>query len=198
MNFPAHFVNLSDNSYNNIIPCAQLLSHVGLLTTPWTIAHKTPLSMEFFRQEYQSGLPFPPPEDLPDPVIKSQSPASSALAGRFFTTCATKEAPSFPMLLLLSHFSCVLLCVTPWMQPTRLLCPWDSPGKNTGVGCHFLLQCMKMESESEVAQLCLTLSDPMDCSLPGSSIHGIFQATVLEWGAIAFSHHSLYKALNFM
>ena len=74
------------------------------------------------------------------------------------------------------------------LQPTRLPCPWDSPGKNTGVGCHFLLQCMKVENESEVAQSCLTLSDPMDCSLPGSSARGIFQATVLEWGAIAFSH----------
>ena len=72
-------------------------------------------------------------------------------------------------------------------QPTRLPRPWDSPGKNTGVGCHFLLQCMKVKSESEVAQSCLTLSDPMDCSLTGSSIHGIFQARVLEWGAIAFS-----------
>ena len=65
-------------------------------------------------------------------------------------------------------------------QPTRPLHPWDSPGKNTEVGCHFLLQCMKVKSESEVAQLCLTLRDPMDCSLPGSSIHGISQATVLE------------------
>ena len=62
------------------------------------------------------------------------------------------------------------------LQPTRLPRPWDSPGKNTGVGCHFLLQCVKVKSESEVAQLCLTRSDPMDCSLPGSSIHGIFQA----------------------
>ena len=69
-------------------------------------------------------------------------------------------------------------------QPTRLPRPWDSPGKNTGVGCHFLLQCMKVKSESEVAQSCPTLSDPMDCSPPGSSIHGIFQARVLEWGAI--------------
>ena len=60
-------------------------------------------------------------------------------------------------------------------QPTRLPCPWDSPG-NTGVGCHFLLQCMKVKREREVAQLCLTLRDPMDCRLPGSSIHGIFQA----------------------
>ena len=70
-------------------------------------------------------------------------------------------------------------------QPTRLLCPWDSPGKNTGVGCHFLLQCMQVKSESEVAQSCPTLSDPMDCRLPGSSVHGIFQARVLEWSAIA-------------
>ena len=69
-------------------------------------------------------------------------------------------------------------------QASRL---WDSPGKNTGVGCHFLLQGMKVKSESEVAQSCPTLSDPMDCSLPGSSVPGIFQARVLEWGAIAFS-----------
>ena len=77
-------------------------------------------------------------------------------------------------------------------QPTRLPRPWDSPGKNTGVGCHFLLQCMKVESESEVAQSCPTLRDPMDCSLPGSSVHGILQARVLEWGAIAFSVFLLY------
>ena len=72
-------------------------------------------------------------------------------------------------------------------QPTGLRRPWDSPGKNTGVGCHLFLKCMKVKSESELAQLCPTLSDPMDCSLPGSSVHGIFQARVLEWGAIAFS-----------
>ena len=72
-------------------------------------------------------------------------------------------------------------------QPTRLPCPWDSPGKNTGVGCHFLLQCLKVKSESEVAQSCPTVRDPMDCSLPGSSIHGSFQARVLEWVASAFS-----------
>ena len=75
-------------------------------------------------------------------------------------------------------------------QPTRLRRPWDSPGKNTGVGCHFLLQCMKVKSESEVAQSCPTLSDPMDCSLPGSSVRGIFQARVLVWVATAFSAKS--------
>ena len=71
-------------------------------------------------------------------------------------------------------------------QPTRLLCLWDSPGKNTGVGCHFLFQCMIVKSASKVAQSCLILSGPMDCSPPGSSVHGIFQASVLEWDAIAF------------
>ena len=81
-------------------------------------------------------------------------------------------------------------------QLTRLPSPWDSPGKNTGVGCHFLLQCTKVKSESEVAQSCPTLSDSMDCSLPGSPIHGIFQAGVLEWGAIAFSDLPHYKSVN--
>ena len=75
-------------------------------------------------------------------------------------------------------------------QPTRLPGPWDSPGRNTGMGCHFLLQCMKVKSESEVAQSCLTLSNPMDCSLPGSCVHGIFQARVLAWGAIVFSEYT--------
>ena len=97
--------------------------------------------------------------------------------------------------LLLSHFSRVRLCATPQMAAHQ-----DPPSlgfsrQEHGVGCHFFLQCMKMKSDSEVAQLCPTLSDPMDCSLPGSSVHGIFQARVLEWGAIAFflglrPHHS--------
>ena len=83
-------------------------------------------------------------------------------------------------------------------QPTRLHHPWDSPGKNSGVGCHFLLQCMKVESE--VTQSCPTLRDPMDCSPPGSFTHGIFQARVLEWVAIAFSRedstHGHYQMVN--
>ena len=86
--------------------------------------------------------------------------------------------------------SCPTLC-----DPIRLPSPWDSPGKNTGVGCHFLLQCMKVKSESEVAQSCPTLRDPMDYSLPGSSVHGIFQAGVLEWGAIAFSIQNVQVGL---
>ena len=82
-------------------------------------------------------------------------------------------------------------------QPIRVPHPWDSPGKNTGVGCHFLLQCMKVKSESEVAQSYLTLRDPMDCSPPGSSIHRIFQARTLEWGAIAFSEACTDNIINF-
>ena len=89
-------------------------------------------------------------------------------------------------MLLLSHFSRVRLCATHRRQPTRLRRPWDSAGKNTGVGCHFLLQCMKVKSE--VAQSCPTLSDPMDCSPLGSSVHGIFQARVLDWVAISSSN----------
>ena len=83
-------------------------------------------------------------------------------------------------------------------QPTRLPHSWDSPGKNNRVGRHFLLQCMKVKSESEVAQLCPTVRDPMDCSLPGSSIHGIFQARVVEWVAIAFSATWLKSILCFI
>ena len=100
------------------------------------------------------------------------------------------------LLLLLSRFSRVLLCATPQTAAHQ-----DSPGKNTGVDCHFLFQCMKVKSESEVAQSCPTLSDPRDCSLPGSSVHGICQSRVLEWGAIAISdnrykiHYIMYKRL---
>ena len=86
--------------------------------------------------------------------------------------------------------SCLTLCDPKDGSPLAagwLPRPWDSPGKNTGVGCHFLLQCMKVKSESEVAQSYLTLCDPMDCSPPGSSVHGIFQVRVLEWGAIDVS-----------
>ena len=89
-------------------------------------------------------------------------------------------------------------------QPTRLPRPWDSPGENTGVGCHFLLQCMNVKSEREVTQSCPPLHDPMDFSPPGSSVCGIFQARVLEWGAIAFSDLSSiwswtsYKGIYFL
>ena len=106
--------------------------------------------------------------------------------------------PFLLLLLLLSRF-CMSDSVRPqrW-QPTRFPHPWDSPGKNTGVGCHFLPQCMKVKSQSEVTQSCPTLSDPMDCSPPGSSVHGILQARVLEWGAIAasdkpFLGHHIFK-----
>ena len=87
----------------------------------------------------------------------------------------------------------IYMDISLYQQPTRLPHLWDSPGKNTGVGCHCLLQCRKVQSESEIAESCPTLSDPMDCGPPGSSIHGIFQARVLEWGAIAFSTQKYYS-----
>ena len=90
--------------------------------------------------------------------------------------------------------SCPTLCDPIRRQPTRLPHPWDSLGKNTGAGCHFLLQCMKVKSQSELAQSCPTPSDPRDCSLPGSSVYGIFQARVLEWGAIVFSERKACSA----
>ena len=91
-----------------------------------------------------------------------------------YTVMHTATAKSFQ--------SCLTLCdPIDGSPPGSTWWSWDSPGKNTGVGCHFFLQCMKVKSESEVVQSCPTLRDPMDCSLPGSSIHGIFQARVLEW-----------------
>ena len=139
-----------------------MLSHVRLFTTPRTVARQAPLSMGFPKQKHWSGLPLPFPENLSNPGIKLEPPPLPATA-KSLQLCPHRR------------------------QPTRLPHPWDSPGKNTGAGCHFLLQCMKEKSESEVAQSCATLSDSMDGSLPDSSIHGIFQARVPEWGAIAFS-----------
>ena len=106
------------------------------------------------------------------------------------------QEPFMLLLLLLSRFSHVRLCATPEMAAHQAPLSLDSQGKNTGVGCHFLLQCINAKSESESAQLCLTLSDPMDCSLPGSSIHGIFQARVLEWVAICLPTNSRQVHLN--
>ena len=112
---------------------------------------------------------------VPHPGIESVLPAFEAQSLNHWTT---REVPA---LLLLSHFSHVRLCVTPWTAAHwGYPCPWDSPGKNTGVGCHFLLQCMEVKSESEITQSCPTLRDPIDCSPPGSSVHGIFQARLQE------------------
>ena len=107
-------------------------------------------------------------------------------------------SPSPPLLLLLlSRFSCVGVCATPWTAAHQAPHPWDSPGKNTGVGCHFLLQCMKVKSESEVAQLCPTLSDPMDCSLPGFSVQNLCplhrECEVLISEPRGKSHHLNFK-----
>ena len=89
--------------------------------------------------------------------------------------------------------SCPTLCDPIDGSPPGSTVPGILQARHTGVGCHFLLQCVKVKSESEVSQLCPTLSDPIDRSLPGSSIHGIFQVRVLEWGSIAFSNFLSYN-----
>ena len=122
-------------------------------------------------------------------IISSGLPTLSLQFYQSFTTQDLESCGQFPgSMLCYAVTSVVSDSVRPHRrQPTKLPRPWDSPGKNTGVGCHFLLQCMKAKSQSEVAQSYLTLSNPMDCSPPGSSIHGIFQARVVEWDAIALA-----------
>ena len=137
----------------------------------------------FFQTSFFIVHPLPsflPVSPMFDCTVFTWSPCN------FFSPAATAEVTSVVSNSMRPHRQ----------QPTRLPRPRDSPGKNNGVGCHFLLQCMKVKSESEVAQSCLTLRDPMDCSLPGSSVHGIFQARVLERGAIA-SSESLFISLSF-
>ena len=158
---------------------AQRLNCVQLFVTPWAVVREVPLSIGFSRQEYCNRLPFPSPRHLPDQRIKPAALVSPALAGGFFTTEPPGKRPHLKHATAKSHQSCPTLCDPIDGSPPGSR-PWDSPGKNTGVGCHFLLQCMKVKSESEVTQWCLTLRNPMDCSLPGSSIHGISQARVLE------------------
>ena len=167
-----------------------------LFATPQTVAHQAPLSMGFSRQEYWSGLPCPPPGDLPDPRMEPVSLMSPASAGRFITTSATRLYSKHSAAAAAKSLqSCPTLCdlidssppgsAIPGIQARTL--EWD---------CHFLLQCMKVKSESEIAQLCPTPSDPMDCSPPGSSVHGSFQARVLEWGARAVYVYDLYVLIH--
>ena len=151
---------------------------------------------------WRSCHPCPPSRGLewlplglghPVPGLRGFSRARGCCGGWYIRPCFfySFERSQFSFLLLAAAAAKSLQsCPTlrPYRrQPTRLPHPWDSPGKNTGVGCHFLLQCMKVKSESEVAQSCLTLRNPMDCILPGSSVHESFQARVLEWGAIALT-----------
>ena len=150
------------------------LSRVRLLGIPWTAAYQAPPSMGFSRQEYWSGCHSYVYGVHICNINESIRQCSNNVWDTPCCCCWVTSVVSNSM--------------WPHRQlPTRLPRPWDSPGKNTRVGCHFPLQCTKVKSESEAAQSCPTLSGPMDCSLPGSSVHGIFQARVLEWGE---THHS--------
>ena len=135
---------------------------------------------------------------LCDPVDGSPpgSPVPGILQARTLEWVTISFSNAWKRKVKVKSLSRVRLFSTHALQPTRFLCPWDFPGKNTGVGCHFLLQCRKVKSESEVTQSCPTLLDPMHYSLPGSSVHGIFQARILEWGAIAFSGEQGWAVAN--
>ena len=119
---------------------------------------------------------------------------ASVISWQFVILCVQFDILPEVLLLLLAKSLQSCLTLRPHrQQPTRLPSPWDSPGKNTGVGCHFLLQCMKVKSESEVTQSCPTLCDPMDSRPPGSSVHGIPQARILGWVAISFSERKVRR-----
>ena len=149
--------------------------------------------MGFSRQQYWSELPVPSPQGFPDPGIEPRSPHCR----QTLYNLSHQRIPLLLLLLLLSHFSRVRLCATPQTAAHQASPSLGFSRQEHWSGCHFPLQCMKVNSESEVAQLGPTLSNPMDCSPPGSSVHGIFQARVLEWGAIAFSVSSASLAFNF-
>ena len=148
------------------------------LATPCTVDRQAPLPKGFPRQEYWSGLPFPCPGDLPDPGIKTRSPALQA------DSLPTKH-------LLLSHFLMSDSVRPIDASPPGLPVPGTLQARTLE---RVTISSPMHESDSEVVQSCLTLSDPIDCSLPGSSVHGIFQTSVLEWGAIAFSELSTREA----
>ena len=177
-----------------------MLSHLGrvwLFVTLWTLARQAPLVHGILQTRMLEWAAMPSSRGSFWP--KGQTPVSYVS-----WICRQILYHSHHSGVYMSHCCCccyvasvVSDSVRPHRrQPTRLPHPWDSPGKNTGVACHFLLQCMKVKSEREVAQSCPTLRNPMDCSPSGSSVHGIFQARVLEWGAVAFSDTSHYFTPN--
>ena len=170
-----------------------MLSRVLLVSTPWTVARKALLSIEFSRQEHWSGLPLPFPGDLPDPGIEPESP-------RLQVDSLPSEVPGKPVqwstAAAAKSLSRVRLCASPWTAAHQAPPSMGFSRQEYWSGCHCLLQCRKVKSESEVAQLCPTLCDPMDCSPPGSSIHGIFQARGLEWVVIAFSDNGVLVSLK--
>ena len=156
--------------------------------TPLTVTHQALLSMKFPRQEYWSGLPFPSPRDLPNPGTDLGSPA--------LQTDLSLTEPLLLLLLLLSRFSRVRLCATPETAAHQAPPSLGFSRQEHQSGLPFPSPMMKVKSESEVAQLCPTLSNPMNCSPLGSSVHEIFQARVLEWGATAFSGLSHWGSHN--
>ena len=171
---------------------AQWLSHIQSFETPWTVAYQAPQSMGFSRKEYRSGLPFPTLRHLP--YQGSNRHLLHFCTGRRILYHCITWVNSYQYLYFTDKETeikpAVLMCTRPhdgkWGSSIQIKLSGSTMHifnvslSLSGVGCHFLLQCIKVKSESEVSQPCPALSDPMDCSLPGSSVHGIFQARVLE------------------
>ena len=150
--------------------CTQLLSCVQFFVTPWTVVCQAPLSVKFFKQEYWSGLPFPPPGNPPKPGIETSSPMSSGLAGGFFITAP----PGKPKYLL-------IFTEIPFFSSTYL------------TGLFFHVRYYWASAAAKSLQLCLTLCDPIDGSPWGYPVPGILQARTLEWVAISFSNAWKWK-----
>ena len=151
--------------------CGSLLTRfrcVLLLATPWMVAGQAPLSMGFSRQEYRSGLPFPPPTDLPNPRSELTSLMCPEVASGFFTTSAAWEAPAHT----LADTMC--MCVYYLLSRVQLSMTAWAIAHQASLSMAFSKQEYRKESESEIAQSCPTLCDAMEGSLPGSEVHGIF------------------------
>ena len=156
----------------------------------------TGIGRNFSPKENSESSPYPPPSKNPRESSKSKTECLLEISEATWYNINKQSSDEIKKIF---PFTVVCYCyVTSVVSDSGQPHPWDSPGKNTGVGYHFLLQCIKVKSESEVAQLCLTLRNPMDCSLPGSSVHGILQARVLEWGAIAFSITVVYTRIKYL
>ena len=177
-----------EKTLESLLDCKEIKLVNPKGSQPWTFTWRTGAEAEtliLWRPDVKSWLIGKDPDAGKDWGQEENGAAEDEIVGRhhWFNGHASAAAKSLQ--------SCPTLCDPIDGSPPGSPCPWDSPGKNTGVGCHFLLQCVKVKSESEVAQSCPTLSDPMHCSLPGSFIHGICQARVQEWGAIAFPEMSM-------
>ena len=190
------FLVLNDfDTFENHAYMLSRFSRVQLCATLWTIAHQAPLSMGFSRQKYCSGLPCPSPGDLPEPGVKPASLMSPELARGFFTTSTIWEAQIWVYqidsctVILIHKSTCKFYSLRD--KPFHLHAQKQTVTHSNTQKSVIFHQLERGESESEVSHSVVSDScDPMEYSLPGSSVHGISQARILEWIAMPFSRGS--------